>query len=223
VAFDQPVNTFYLSRVSATDQPKPPYLPPHVIYIGQGYDEATEYLLLDTELGQIISYPNYSGGFAHSNMTFDEYEALAPEEKWKAHPTLALKAFFDRELTRLKRLVYMPVPCRRRNPSFYFRAQSPTEEAALLALQDEFDADHEADDDYHENESDDGRNEMDLEDLQLSDDEDQDEDGADDDIEWLRHDAEEAKYQPAPRLDNAELRPLPKNTRVSTMCLLLMS
>lgn len=222
MAFDQPINAFYLSRTSATDQPKPPYLPPHVIYIGQGYNEATECLLLDTKLGQIIIYPNYGGGFAHPNLTYDEYGTLAPEEKWKAHPSVSLKAFFDREFTRLKRLVYMPVPCRHRNPSFCFRAQSLAEEAALLALEDEFDADHEADDDYSENESDDEQNEMDLEDLQLSDDEEQDEDEADDEIsddeiEWLRHDAEEAEYQPAPRLDNAELRPLPEKTRVGTM------
>lgn len=222
MAFDQPVNAFYLSRTSAADQPKPPYLPPHVIYIGQGYNEATEYLLLDTNLGQIIIYPNYGGGFAHPNLMYDEYEALAPEEKWKAHPALPLKAFFDRESTRLKRLVYMPVPCRRKNPSFRFRAQSPAEEAALLALEDEYDADHEADDDYTESESDDEQDEMGMEDLHLSDDEDQDEDEADDkisddEIEWLRHDAEEAEYQPAPRLDNAELRPLPEKTRASTM------
>ena len=166
-------------------------------------------------------YPNYGGGFARPNLTYDEYEALAPEEKWKAHPSVSLKAFFDREFSRLKRLVYMPVPCRRRKPSFCFRAQSPAEEAALLVLEDEFDADHEADDDYFENESDDEQDETNMKDLQLSDDEDQDEDEADDDIsydeiEWLRHDAKEAEYHPAPRLDSAELRPLPEKTRVST-------
>jgi hypothetical protein len=61
---------------------------------------------------------------------------------------------------------------------------------------------------------------MKWKDLQLSDDEGQDEDEADneisnDEIEWLRHNAEEAEYQPAPRLDNADLRPLPEKTRVS--------
>ncbi|KAF2126303.1 hypothetical protein P153DRAFT_369638 [Dothidotthia symphoricarpi CBS 119687] len=227
VAFDQPVNDFYLSRTSTTDQPKPPYLPPHVIYIGQGYSEAKEYLLLDTELGKIVSYPNYGGDFAPPNLTFDEYEALAPERKWKAHPTLPLKAFFERASTRLKRLVYIPVPCRRRGPSFHFRAEWPAEEAALLAVEDEFDAEHEAnddyfdnenDDDYVDNENDDEQDEIDLEDLRLSGDEDGGEDEAedevsDDEMEWLRHDAEQAEYQPAPRLERPELKPLPEKTK----------
>lgn len=217
MAFDQPVNDFYLSRTSATDQPKPPYLPPHVIYIGQGYNEAKEYLLLDTELGQIVSYPNYGGDFAPPNLTFDEYEALAPEEKWKAHPTLPLKAFFEQASARLKRLVYMPVPCRRRDPSFHFRAEWPAEEAALLAVEDEFDAEHEADDDYVENENDDEQDETDLEDLRLSGDEDREDEVPDDEMEWLRHDAEQAEYQPAPRLERPELKPLPEKTKVNTM------
>lgn len=80
---DQSVKDCYRSRTSAIDQPEPPYLPPHVIDIGQGYSEAREYLLPDTELGQIASYPNYGSDFAPPDLTFDEYEALAPEQKWK--------------------------------------------------------------------------------------------------------------------------------------------
>ncbi|KAK3674231.1 hypothetical protein LTR78_005700 [Recurvomyces mirabilis] len=218
VAFDQPVNDFYLSRISAADQPKPPYLPPHVIYIGQGYNEAKEYLLLDTELGHIVSYPNHGGDFAPSDLTLDEYEALAPEQKWKAHPTLPLRAFFERESNRLKRLVYMPVPCRRRNPSFHFRAEWPAEEAALLAIEDEFDAEHEADDDYVEDENDEEQDEMDLEELRLSRDEERGPDEAEDEVpndemEWLRHDAEHAEYQSAPRLERPEVKPLPEKTK----------
>lgn len=46
---------------------------------------------------------------------------------------------------------------------------------------------------------------MDFEDLRLSGDEDRGEDEAEDrvsgeEIKWLRHDAEQAEYQPAPRL-----------------------
>jgi hypothetical protein len=221
VAFDQPVDDFYISRTSALDQPKPPFLPPHVIYIGQGYVEAREYLLLDTELGNIVSYPNHGGGFAPPSLTLDEYEALAPEQKWKAHPTLPLEAFFERECVRLKRLVYMAVPCRRENPSFHFRAESPAEEAALLAVEDEFDAEHEADDDYGESENDEEQDDMDLEDLRLSGDEDFGQHKAgneisDNEVQWLRHDAEQAEYHSTPRLDRPRIKPLPEKTKVNS-------
>jgi hypothetical protein len=225
VACDQPVNDFYLSRTSV-DHARSPYLPPHIIYIGQGYSEGIVYLLLDTELGLITSYPNYGGDFPPPDFTFEEYEGLAPEQTWHAHPTLQIKAFCEREALRLKPLVSMPVPRRGRDPSFYLRAEWPAKEAALLTIEAEFDEEHDTDADYEEDEEDeeqqDGREQ---EDLRLSGDEDGGEHEAageevlEDELEWLRHNAEQALYQAAPRLDLPEPKPLPDSTKVNTMLL----
>jgi len=205
-----------LAQISPDNYPSPPFLPPHVVYIGQGHYEGYSYLLLDTQLGHIVHLWNY--GEQHL-LSHEEYAALPMEEKWMAHPTLPAKVFFEQECTRLRRLVYMPVPSRY-GPKFYERAETARDEAELLAVEDEFEADHEADSDYCMSENSDTSDGLDLEDLEIG--SDKDDSGEDSDslvyeteIDWLRNDAEHGDYQPGASLRSWKAKDLPEETVVS--------
>lgn len=159
-----------------------------MVYLSQTpFSTGCSYILLDTVLGNIVEF-NKDGG----PLPWEEYEGLPEDQKWKAHETLSAIDFFARESERLRRLVYMPVPTPRGNPRFLYRAPSSLEEAELLAVEDEYDADQEVDSDYGPEEED---IDMHMEDLRLdSSDEDDSADEAcipDDELEGLKADAEQ--------------------------------
>lgn len=202
------MNEIFLQSPSTTaiawgtgDSP-PPYkniglpLPPHVVYLSiPPYSTSGSYLLLDTELGVVVEVRQDGTRM----MPPEEYDVLPEHQKWMAHETLPAKDFFSRESQRLRKLVYVPVPRPSGEPRFYHRSTTHLDEAELLEIEDEYDADQKVDSDYSPSDDAEEEGATDLPEegtLMFDSSEDEDDDAedleiSDKELEALRADAEQ--------------------------------
>lgn len=198
-------------------------LPAHVIYLGvPSHSTGGSYLLLDTELGDIVEIDQ--DGFSLM-LDQEQYDALAEDQRWMAHWTLSAEDFFARETRRLEKLVYVPVPSSEAagEPSFYLRATTSEQEAQLLTVEDEYDANQELDPDFGKEDGDTTMDDLTLDTSSSEDDQvenDEDMEVPSDELDGLRTDADEELDVPGQitaNLSSWTPENLPQETLVSTL------
>ncbi|KAL8726296.1 MAG: hypothetical protein Q9166_006798 [cf. Caloplaca sp. 2 TL-2023] len=121
-------------------------VPAWCVWVARGEGRGGGWILADARNGTLTHYTPLED---HLTIPYAQYEALAPQDRWMAHPTMDAKAFVQFWIRRFEKLVWIPVPITDGNRvgtgkvDWYFTAETREEEEDLLAEDEEFEDDGE--------------------------------------------------------------------------------
>ncbi|KAL8705756.1 MAG: hypothetical protein Q9201_001151 [Fulgogasparrea decipioides] len=123
-------------------------VPAWCVWVARREGRGGGWILADARSGTLTQYTPLED---HLTIPYAQYETLAPQDRWMAHPTMDAMAFVQLWIKRFEKLVWMPVPItvgnrgEKAKVAWYFTAETREEEEDLLAEDEEFEDDGEED------------------------------------------------------------------------------